>query len=171
MTEKSQVLHSEVDTEQLASHLGLKIKGQFLKQDLLSVRIALIGDLGSGKTTLTRYLLKSLGHEGKVKSPTYALCEPYEVELSLINELDKSAQQKLHIHHFDLYRMNQANEWIDAGFKEILTNPGICIVEWPEKAEGTLPPFDLTIHLETNDDQTRLVKLIGHTKVGQNLVS
>lgn len=76
MTEKSQVLHSEVDTEQLASHLGLKIKGQFLKQDLLSVRIALIGDLGSGKTTLTRYLLKSLGHEGKVKAPLMLFVSP-----------------------------------------------------------------------------------------------
>jgi tRNA threonylcarbamoyladenosine biosynthesis protein TsaE len=171
MTEKSQVLHSEADTEQLASHLGHKVKDLFLEHALLSLRIALIGDLGAGKTTFTRYLLKSLGHEGKVKSPTYALCEPYEVALPLMSELDRSAQQKLHIHHFDLYRMNHADEWIDAGFRETLTNPGICIVEWPEKAEGTLPPFDLSIHLETNDDQTRLVKLLVHTKVGQNLVS
>ena len=169
MTEKSQVLHSEVDTEQLASHLSHKIKALFLGPALLSLRIALIGDLGAGKTTFTRYLLKSLGHTGKVKSPTYALCEPYEIALPLMNELDRTAQQKLHIHHFDLYRMNYPNEWIDAGFRETFSNPGICIVEWPEKAEGTLPPFDLTIHLETHDDQTRLVKLVGHTKVGQNL--
>ena len=171
MTEKSQVLHSESETEDLASDLSIKIKALFLEQDLLSLRIALIGDLGVGKTTFTRYLLKSLGHMGKVKSPTYTLCEPYEIALSLTSEPDKFSQQKLHIHHFDLYRMNQANEWIDAGFREILTNPGICIVEWPEKAEGTLPPFDLTIHLETNDEQTRFVKLISHTKFGQNLIS
>jgi len=171
MIEKSQVLHSEADTEQLASHLGFKIKGLFLEQVLLSLRIALIGDLGAGKTTFTRYLLKSLGHTGKVKSPTYALCEPYEIADPLLNDHSMSAQQKLHIHHFDLYSMNYPNEWVDAGFRETLTNPGICIVEWPGKAEGTLPPFDLTIYLETNDDQTRLVKLIGHTKVGQNLVS
>jgi tRNA threonylcarbamoyladenosine biosynthesis protein TsaE len=171
MTEKSQVLHSESETEDLAANLSFNIKALFLKQDLLSLRIALIGDLGAGKTTFTRYLLKSLGHTGKVKSPTYALCEPYEIALSLTSEPHQFSQKKLHIHHFDLYRMNQANEWIDAGFKETLTNPGICIVEWPEKAEGTLPPFDLTIHLETNDDQTRFVKLIGHTKIGQNLVS
>ena len=171
MTEKSQVLHSEADTEDLAFNLNLKIKALFLEQSLLSLRIALIGELGAGKTTFTRYLLKSLGHEGKVKSPTYALCEPYEITLPLMDELDRSAQQKLHIHHFDLYRMNHPHEWVEAGFRETLTNPGICIVEWPEKAEGTLPPFDLTIYLETNDDQTRLVKLIGHTKVGQNLVS
>jgi tRNA threonylcarbamoyladenosine biosynthesis protein TsaE len=171
MTEKSQVLHSEADTEGLAFNLSLKIKALFLEQALLSLRIALIGDLGAGKTTFTRYLLKSLGHTGKVKSPTYALCEPYEVVLPLMDELDRSAQQKLHIHHFDLYRMNHPHEWVEAGFRETLTNPGICIVEWPEKAEGTLPPFDLTIMLETHDDQTRLVKLVGHTKVGQNLVS
>lgn len=171
MTEKSQVLHSEADTEDLASHLSHKITDLFLEQALLSLRIALIGDLGAGKTTFTRYLLKSLGYMGKVKSPTYALCEPYEVALPLMNELDRSAQQKLQIHHFDLYRMNNPDEWIDAGFRETLTNPGICIVEWPEKAEGTLPPFDLTIQLETHDDQTRVVKLLGHTKVGQNLVS
>lgn len=171
MTEKSQVLHSEADTEDLASHLSHKIKDLFLEQALLSLRIALIGDLGAGKTTFTRYLLKSLGHMGKVKSPTYALCEPYELALPFMNELYRSAKQKLQIHHFDLYRMNNPDEWIDAGFRETLTNPGICIVEWPEKAEGTLPPFDLTIYLETNDDQTRIVKLIGHTKVGQNLVS
>jgi tRNA threonylcarbamoyladenosine biosynthesis protein TsaE len=171
MIEKSQVLHSETDTEQLAFHLGLKIKRLFLEQALLSLRIALIGDLGAGKTTLTRYLLKSLGHTGKVKSPTYALCEPYEIADPSVNDHNMSVQQKLHIHHFDLYRMNYPDEWIDAGFRETLSNPGICIVEWPEKAEGTLPPFDITIELETNDDQTRSVKLIGHTKVGQNLVS
>jgi tRNA threonylcarbamoyladenosine biosynthesis protein TsaE len=171
MIEKSQVLHSEADTEQLASHLGFKIKGLFLEQVLLSLRIALIGDLGAGKTTFTRYLLKSLGHTGKVKSPTYALCEPYEIADPLLNDHSMSAQQKLHIHHFDLYRMNHPDEWIDAGFRETLSNPGICIVEWPEKAEGTLPPFDITIELETNDEQTRFVKLISHTKVGQNLIS
>jgi tRNA threonylcarbamoyladenosine biosynthesis protein TsaE len=170
MTEKSQVLHSESETEHLASHLSLKIKALFLKQSLLSLRIALIGDLGAGKTTFTRYLLKSLGHNGKVKSPTYALCEPYEITLSATNESHEFSQQKLQIHHFDLYRMNHPHEWIEAGFKETLTNPGVCMVEWPEKAEGTLPPFDLTINLIMNDDSSRSVKLTAHTEIGQHLI-
>jgi tRNA threonylcarbamoyladenosine biosynthesis protein TsaE len=67
--------------------------------------------------------------------------------------------------------MNYPEEWIDAGFKETLSNPGICLVEWPEKAEGTLPPFDLTIHLETDHDDNRSLKLTAHTPVGHYLVS
>lgn len=171
MSEKSLVLDSEAGTELLASNLSHKIRDLFLDQSSASLRIALIGDLGAGKTTFTRYLLKSLGHMGKVKSPTYALCEPYEIELPLTNLHKKSEQRKLCFHHFDLYRMNHPQEWIEAGFRETLSNPGVCIVEWPEKAEGTLPPFDLTIHLEAQDDELRLVKLIGHTNIGQNLIS
>lgn len=171
MTEKSQVLHSEADTEQFASDLSVKIQELLTEQSEYSLRIALIGDLGAGKTTFTRYLLKSLGHMGKVKSPTYALCEPYEVVITPQNTILKTTGKNLQIHHFDLYRMNYPEEWIDAGFKETLSNPGICLVEWPEKAEGTLPPFDLTIHLESDHDDSRSLKLTAHTPVGHYLVS
>lgn len=170
MTEKSQELNSEIDTDALASQLGQKVQKLLLGKSFITIRIALNGDLGAGKTTFTRYLLRSLGHTGKVKSPTYTLCEPYEIKLRL-NEPIKTTEQKFDFHHFDLYRMNHPQEWVEAGFKEIMTNPGVCIVEWPEKAEDTLPPFDLIIYLATNDDETRNVRLIANTIIGQELIT
>ena len=95
----------------------------------------LSGDLGSGKTTLVRGLLHALGHTGQVKSPTYALVEPY-------------ALSKLHLYHFDFYRFNDRSEWLSSGFREYFDGESLCIVEWPEKAGGLLPPPDLRVRLE-----------------------
>lgn len=117
----------------------------------------LIGDLGAGKTTLTRSILKNLGHEGKVKSPTYTLCEPYHL---LING------QSRNINHFDLYRMNDPREWEEAGFRDTFSEPGISIVEWPEKAEGTLPQPDIVIHLEYADEEKRILIAEAHSEQG-----
>lgn len=107
-----------------------------------SLHISLQGDLGSGKTTATRYLLKELGYNGRVKSPTYGLCEEYLIPLS--------QNQELKVFHFDLYRMQTPTEWQEAGLAEHFAkqdHPSLCIVEWPEKAEGTLPMMDLEITL------------------------
>ena len=169
MIEKSQLLHSENETEQLAQSLALKVQEVFSSHEPLSLRISLEGDLGAGKTTFTRYLLKALGHAGKVKSPTYALCEPYEIGFR--KSSDHSELTKLQIHHFDLYRMNYPEEWIDAGFRDTLSAPGLCLIEWADKAAGSLPPFDLTIHLQMNPDETRQVDLTGHTNIGQQLLA
>ena len=95
----------------------------------------LSGDLGSGKTTLVRGLLHALGHTGQVKSPTYALVEPY-------------ALSKLHLYHFDFYRFNDRSEWLSSGFREYFDGESLCVVEWPEKAGGLLPPPDLRVRLE-----------------------
>ena len=95
----------------------------------------LSGDLGSGKTTLVRGLLHALGHPGQVKSPTYALVEPY-------------ALSKLHLYHFDFYRFNDRSEWLSSGFREYFDGESLCVVEWPEKAGGLLPPPDLRVRLE-----------------------
>jgi tRNA threonylcarbamoyladenosine biosynthesis protein TsaE len=152
MTEKTLVLSSESETAHLAQQLAKQIRQLFTKDPLASLRISLIGDLGAGKTTFTRYLLQSLGHNGKVKSPTYALCEPY---LLNINEKIQAA-----IHHFDLYRMNYPEEWMDAGFRDNFSNTGVCIVEWAEKAGSTLPAFDLSIEFNMNDDETRTAQLM-----------
>jgi tRNA threonylcarbamoyladenosine biosynthesis protein TsaE len=100
--------------------------------------IYLHGDLGAGKTALTRALLHAAGHTGKVKSPTYTLAEPYQVTL---------AGRAVDVIHFDLYRMSSAEEFLDAGFREDFNKDNICIVEWPEKGAPVLPPPDLNVLL------------------------
>ena len=100
--------------------------------------IYLHGDLGAGKTALTRALLRACGHQGTVKSPTYTLSEPYRVSLD---------GQPVNVIHYDLYRMSSPEEFLDAGFREDFDGHNICIVEWPEKAQGVLPPPDIRINL------------------------
>ena len=105
--------------------------------------IHLHGDLGAGKTALTRALLHAAGHVGKVKSPTYTLAEPYQIDL---------AGRSVQVIHFDLYRMSSPEEFLDAGFREDFNTENICIVEWPEKADPVLPPPDLNIILRVAGD-------------------
>jgi tRNA threonylcarbamoyladenosine biosynthesis protein TsaE len=100
--------------------------------------IYLHGDLGAGKTALTRALLRAAGHAGTVKSPTYTLSEPYSVVL------DGTPAQVI---HYDLYRMASPEEFLDAGFREDFDGKNICIVEWPEKGEPVLPPPDVRVQL------------------------
>ncbi len=97
------------------------------------------GDLGSGKTTLARGLLRGLGYQGRVKSPTYALVELYTVS-------------RLNLYHFDFYRFKDPKEWRDAGFNEYFNDASVCLVEWPEKAAGLLPAAGLDITLEFAGD-------------------
>jgi tRNA threonylcarbamoyladenosine biosynthesis protein TsaE len=101
--------------------------------------IYLHGDLGAGKTALTRALLHAAGHAGKVKSPTYTLSEPYSITLH---------GRAVNLIHYDLYRMASAEEFLDAGFREDFNSDNICIVEWPEKGEPVLPPPDLNVWLK-----------------------
>jgi tRNA threonylcarbamoyladenosine biosynthesis protein TsaE len=105
--------------------------------------IYLHGDLGAGKTALTRALLHAAGHVGKVKSPTYTLSEPYRIEL---------AGRAVDVIHFDLYRMSSPEEFLDAGFREDFNKDNICIVEWPEKGEPVLPPPDLNVFLRVRGE-------------------
>jgi tRNA threonylcarbamoyladenosine biosynthesis protein TsaE len=100
-----------------------------------SVVIELDGTLGAGKTTFTRHLLRALGVQGRIKSPSYAVVEPHELP-------------DMAIHHFDFYRFNDPQEWEDAGFRDLFAAPGLKLVEWPDKAEGLLPTPDLRIHIE-----------------------
>jgi tRNA threonylcarbamoyladenosine biosynthesis protein TsaE len=96
--------------------------------------IHLSGELGAGKTTLVRGVLRALGYAGAVKSPTYTLVEVYEVS-------------RLHLHHFDFYRFHDPREWIDAGFREAFNDRNVSLIEWPEKGGSLLPPADVRIAL------------------------
>lgn len=100
--------------------------------------IYLHGDLGAGKTALTRAMLHAAGHAGHVKSPTYTLAEPYRITLS---------GQSVEVVHFDLYRLASPEEFLDAGFREYFNDNTLCIIEWPEKAAGVLPAPDIEILL------------------------
>ena len=121
--------------------------------------IALQGDLGAGKTTFVRHLLKSLGVAGHIKSPTYAVVEPYTLSASGLN-----------IWHFDFYRFNDPREWEEAGFRDIFASPGLKLVEWPEKAGDHLPQPDLLIHIEMLADESRAITLTAHTAMGAELL-
>jgi tRNA threonylcarbamoyladenosine biosynthesis protein TsaE len=92
--------------------------------------VFLQGELGAGKTTFTRGILRGLGYLGKVKSPTYNLIELYKIS-------------RLYLYHFDFYRFNNPHEWEEAGFRDYFNADSICLVEWPEKADGLLPQADL----------------------------
>ncbi len=96
--------------------------------------VFLEGDLGVGKTTLSRALIRALGHVGPVKSPTYSLVEVYVIS-------------SLYLYHFDFYRFESPEEFLDAGFDEYFNDAALCLVEWPERAQGCLPPADLRLRL------------------------
>jgi tRNA threonylcarbamoyladenosine biosynthesis protein TsaE len=124
-------LKTTLPDEQATLALGAAL-AQALEPGLV---VYLRGELGAGKTTLARGLLRALGHAGAVKSPTYTLVEVYEVS-------------RLHLHHFDFYRFQDPREWIDAGFRESFDGRTVSLIEWPERAAGQLPPADLEVVLE-----------------------
>ena len=101
--------------------------------------IYLRGELGAGKTTLVRGIVRALGHPGTVRSPTYALVEVYELS-------------RLHLHHFDFYRFHDPREWTDAGFRESFGGNTVTLVEWPERAGKLLPAPDVEITLTPSGD-------------------
>ena len=127
---------------------------QALKPGLV---IFLWGDLGAGKTTLTRGVLRGWGYSGKVKSPTYTLVELYTVS-------------SLYLYHFDFYRFVDPHEWEDAGFRDHFNAETVCFVEWPEKAGDLLPIPDLRIRIETQQNG-RSLHVHAETEAGKQCLA
>jgi tRNA threonylcarbamoyladenosine biosynthesis protein TsaE len=115
------------------------------------------GDLGAGKTTLVRGLLRGLGYAGRAKSPTYALVEPYTFS-------------SLDLYHFDFYRFKDKSEWLNSGFRDLFNPDSLCVVEWPEKAGDLLSPPDLKIRLEF-DREARRARLEAVSQAGEAWLS
>ena len=124
--------------------------------------IELHGPLGAGKTTFVRHLLHALGVEGRVKSPTYAVLEPYQLMRNGV---------PFDISHFDFYRFNDPQEWEDAGFRDVFASRGLKLAEWPEKAEGLLPEADLSIHIEPGEGDARSARFEACTHRGAGLLA
>jgi len=155
---KSIAWATEADTQAFAAALAARMQGGAAS----NVQIELHGDLGSGKTTFARYLLTALGVTGRIKSPTYAVVEPYTV--------DNTPGGPMSIWHFDFYRFNDPDEWEEAGFRDIFASPGLKLVEWPEKAGEHLPAADLDIALELQEGDVRAVTLTARTGAGKALL-
>ena len=135
----------EAATQAFAEQLARALQAQGLDGC-----ITLEGDLGAGKTTLVRHLLRALGVRERIKSPTYAVVEPYAVPTG-------------RIWHFDFYRFSDPHEWEDAGFRDLFASPGLKLCEWPNQAQGLLPQVDLAIHIEVDADEQRHVRLQVHS--------
>ena len=123
--------------------------------------IELHGPLGAGKTTFVSHLLHGLGVQGSIKSPTYALLEPYRAI---------TPRGAFAIAHFDFYRFDDPQEWEDAGFRDVFATKGLKLVEWPEKAEGLLPQADVELHIEPRHGEQRHVRFDAHTPRGAGLL-
>jgi tRNA threonylcarbamoyladenosine biosynthesis protein TsaE len=135
----------------LLKEIGIGNKNNELKSNS-AVCIYLQGDLGTGKTALTRALLRACGVTGRIKSPSYALLESYKVS-------------SLYFYHIDFYRFSDSREWLDAGLRDVFSPDAVVLIEWPEKAGDQLPPADLHIHL-SYAAQGRLARIQAYTKRG-----
>ncbi|MGM0766909.1 MAG: tRNA (adenosine(37)-N6)-threonylcarbamoyltransferase complex ATPase subunit type 1 TsaE [Pseudomonadota bacterium] len=145
-------LADEAETEALGRRLASLVKsaGQ-------GVTIFLEGDLGMGKTTLSRGVMRGLGHEGAVKSPTYTLVEPYE-------HLSPTA------YHFDLYRLGDPEELEYMGIRDYFEGGAMCLIEWPERGQGILPAPDLQITL-VRQGEGRSAHIVAGTIAGGGLLA
>ena len=141
---------------QLADAAATERLGAQLAASVTPAVVYLIGDLGAGKTTLVRGFIHALGYRGKVRSPTYTLVEPYACE-------------RCPVFHLDLYRLADAEELEWLGLRDMLAEPALLMVEWPERGNGVLPPADLSVYIEYSGDG-REVRLVPASDAGKQLI-
>lgn len=148
----SRFLATEADTLALGAELA-----QALAPGMV---IYLVGDLGAGKTTLARGVLRGLGYMDKVKSPTYTLVEVYKLS-------------RLYLYHFDFYRFADPSEWETAGLAECFRSDSACLVEWPERVGGLLPVADVELLLTygADSDAGRYLDISAHTAAGERCLA
>jgi len=144
-------LPDESATAQLGKLLARALLYERNRIEASGCVLGLSGDLGAGKTSLVRAVLREMGVEGAIKSPTFALLEPYVVS-------------RLNFHHFDFYRFTRPDEFRSAGFRELFGAGSIAAIEWPERAAG-LPTRDLSLALVVLGDG-RHCTLAAHTELG-----
>jgi tRNA threonylcarbamoyladenosine biosynthesis protein TsaE len=147
-------LPDEAATIAIGSGLAEVLKNAPVQQTLV---VYLNGDLGAGKTTLTRGFVRGMGHVGNVKSPTYTIVEPYELA-------------KWRIFHFDLYRLADAEELEYMGIRDYFNNDCCCFIEWPEKGTGLLAKADLIINIAYQDEQ-RVIELQAESVHGEHVMT
>ena len=152
--------------ESATDTLGADLAHALLAVATGGLLVTLRGDLGAGKTTLVRALLRALGVRGRIKSPSYALVEPYA-----IGENDIKFKQSIgtHAYHIDLYRFSSPDEWDDAGLRDVLDAHALCLVEWPEKAPQLLRRADIDITL-TPAGEGRVVRIEGSSPAGAAVI-
>jgi len=143
----------KIDDEVAMIALGGDIADAIQPQMIMTLK----GDLGAGKTTLSRALLQSLGHQGAVKSPTYTLVEPYELEIGTV-------------FHFDLYRVIDPEELDYIGFADYLSQGSLCLIEWPERGNGYLSAADVSVDIE-HHRIGREVTVMALTDIGTDFLS
>jgi tRNA threonylcarbamoyladenosine biosynthesis protein TsaE len=142
---------------ELADAAATERLGARLAGSITPAIVYLRGDLGAGKTTLARGFIHALGYAGKVKSPTYTLVEPYACE-------------RCPVFHLDLYRLADAEELEWLGLRDMLEEPALLLVEWPERGNGILPPADLTIDIGYSGN-AREAHLTAASRVGKQLLT
>ena len=149
------IWQNEAQTEAFAMQLAQALRPLLPRAGGIS--IALEGELGAGKTTLVRSVLRALGVAGRIKSPSYAIVESYETA-------------HFPVWHFDFYRLGSAEEWEDAGFREIFTNTGLRLVEWPGQLPADFLPYDLRLVWHMDANENRQVSLQAGSATGLQLL-
>ena len=146
-----------VENESKTAALAAALAEQIKTLQSYPLVVYLRGDLGAGKTTFSRSFIQSFGHKGVVKSPTYTLVEPYELD-------------DLAIYHFDLYRLADPEELEFMGIRDYLSARSICLFEWPDKGAEHLAAPDISITIEHKSDNQRQFSIDAQTPVGKQLL-